>query len=96
MPLINALRLFFVAAILLFSTLAQAQAGSASDKATWWQEGSADEGGDVAVLRSPNDERQYRYFQLDNKMKVLLVSDPKAEKSAAALNVYVGSFQNPN
>ncbi|MEZ0151955.1 MAG: insulinase family protein, partial [Candidatus Reddybacter sp.] len=93
MPLINAVRLFFVVTLVLFGFLAEA--GAASDQATWWQDGSADEGGDVAVLRSPNDERQYRYFQLDNKMKVLLVSDPKAEKSAASLNVYVGSFQNP-
>ncbi|MEZ0174987.1 MAG: insulinase family protein [Candidatus Reddybacter sp.] len=93
MPLINAVRLFFVVTLVLFVSLAEA--GAASDQANWWQKGSADEGGDVAVLRSPNDERQYRYFQLDNKMKVLLVSDPKAEKSAASLNVYVGSFQNP-
>jgi secreted Zn-dependent insulinase-like peptidase len=93
MPRIKTVRLFFVAAILLISTLAQAQAGP--DKAPWWQAGSASEGGEVAVLRSPNDERQYRYFQLDNKMKVLLVSDARAEKSAASLNVYVGSFQNP-
>ena len=93
MPLINTVRLFFVVTLVLFVSLAEA--GVASDKATWWHEGSAGEGGDVAVLRSPNDERQYRYFQLDNKMQVLLVSDPKAEKSAASLNVYVGSFQNP-
>lgn len=95
MSLINPVRLFFVAAILLFTALAQAQSQAGADKARWWQEGSASEGGEVAVLRSPNDERQYRYLTLDNKMKVLLVSDAKAEKSAASLNVYVGSFQNP-
>ena len=93
LPFVSTVRLFFVACILLISALAQAGAGA--DKVRWWQEGSASEGGEVAVLRSPNDERQYRYFQLDNKMKVLLVSDAKAEKSAASLNVYVGSFQNP-
>ena len=97
LPLVKVVRLFFVASILLISALAQAQtqAEAGADKAPWWQAGSANEGGEVAVLRSPNDERQYRYFQLDNKMKVLLVSDAKAEKSAASLNVHVGSFQNP-
>ena len=83
---------FILLALLLAGSVqVLAKAGDSS----WWQEGGASESGDVAVLRSPNDERQYRYFQLDNKMKVLLVSDPKAEKSAASLNVYVGSFQNP-
>lgn len=94
MPFINAVHAIFVVTCLLVSTLVGADDGA--DKTRWWQEGSPSEGGEVAVLRSPNDERQYRYFQLDNKMKVLLVSDPKAEKSAASLNVHVGSFQNPS
>lgn len=93
MSRVDTSRLFFIVTLLLASVFAQA--GSNADQARWWQEGGAEEGGDVAVLRSPNDERQYRYFQLDNKMKVLLISDPKAEKSAASLNVHVGSFQNP-
>lgn len=49
----------------------------------------------VKVIQSENDDRQYRYLELDNKLKVLLVSDPSAEKSAAALDVHVGSNQNP-
>jgi len=93
MPPKHSIALLFVVAIMLLAPWTQA--GSTDEKASWWQGGSASEGGEVAVLRSPNDERQYRYFQLDNKMKVLLVSDAKAEKSAASLNVYVGSFQNP-
>ncbi|MBQ0720393.1 MAG: insulinase family protein [Gammaproteobacteria bacterium] len=93
MRVIKFKRLFLVAAVLLFSAVAQAR--SEADETSWWQAGSPKEGGAVAVLRSPGDERQYRYLQLDNKMKVLLVSDAKAEKSAASLNVYVGSFQNP-
>ena len=93
MPPKHSIALLFVVAAMLFAPLTQA--GLADDEASWWQEGSAGEGGEVAVLRSPNDERQYRYLQLDNKMKVLLVSDARAEKSAASLNVYVGSFQNP-
>ncbi len=50
---------------------------------------------DVQIVVSENDSREYRYLQLDNKMQVLLISDTSAEKSAAALDVYVGSNQNP-
>ncbi len=93
MPLVKLLRRVVVCLVLIPAGFMPAHAEL--DQASWWQEGTAEEGGEVAVLRSPNDERQYRYLQLDNKMKVLLVSDAKAEKSAASLNVYVGSFQNP-
>ena len=48
-----------------------------------------------AVVKSENDSRQYRAITLANKLKVLLISDPSAEKSAAALNVNIGANQNP-
>jgi insulysin len=47
------------------------------------------------VSKSDNDNRDYRYLTLSNNLRVLLISDPAAEKSAAALNVHVGSHQNP-
>ncbi len=47
------------------------------------------------VTKSENDLRDYRYLTLTNGLRVLLVADASAEKSAAALNVYVGSHQNP-
>lgn len=50
---------------------------------------------DLKVVASDNDRREYRYVQLDNKLQVLLISDPTAEKSAAALDINVGSNQNP-
>ena len=49
----------------------------------------------VQVIQSPNDDREYQYLVLDNQMKVLLVSDPEADKAAAALTVGVGSTANP-
>ncbi|ROS05452.1 secreted Zn-dependent insulinase-like peptidase [Sinobacterium caligoides] len=52
-------------------------------------------GGSVEVVKSPNDSRDYRYLQLDNGLKVLLISDPTTDKSAAALDVEVGSAQDP-
>ncbi|NJN53086.1 MAG: peptidase M16, partial [Gammaproteobacteria bacterium] len=49
----------------------------------------------VDVRKSPNDDRSYEYLVLDNGLKVLLVSDPSADKSAAALAVFRGSFDDP-
>jgi secreted Zn-dependent insulinase-like peptidase len=50
---------------------------------------------DVTIEKSPHDERSYRGLLLDNGLKVLLVSDPSAEKAAVALNVAAGSFNEP-
>lgn len=47
------------------------------------------------VVVSPNDNRAYKTLVLPNKLEVLLVSDPTAEKSAAALSVGVGLLQDP-
>lgn len=49
----------------------------------------------VEIRKSPNDQRQYRYLELPNKLRMVLVSDPATEKSAAALAVYRGSFHEP-
>lgn len=47
------------------------------------------------VQQAPNDESTYRRLTLDNGMKVLLLSDPKFNKSSAALAVGVGSLSDP-
>jgi protease-3 len=47
------------------------------------------------IVKSPNDKRLYKSIILDNQLEVVLVSDPSIEKSAAALSVKVGSFQEP-
>ncbi len=44
---------------------------------------------------SSNDPNTYRYVTLDNQLTVLLVSDEKSKKSAAALAVKVGHFDDP-
>lgn len=49
----------------------------------------------TGVIKSKNDKRSYRYLVLDNQLRVLLISDPETEKSAAALDVNVGANQNP-
>ncbi|TBR45087.1 hypothetical protein CBF23_000895 [Marinomonas agarivorans] len=49
----------------------------------------------VNIKKSQSDKNQYQYLQLENQLKVILVSDPKAEKSAAAMAVNVGANDNP-
>ncbi|WP_201264048.1 insulinase family protein [Salinivibrio sp. HTSP] len=44
---------------------------------------------------SPNDHKHYRYITLPNALRVLLVNDPHAHRSAAALSVNVGHFHDP-
>lgn len=46
-------------------------------------------------VKSQNDDYQYRLLTLDNKMQVLLISDPDTPKAAASLDVRVGSGDNP-
>ncbi len=44
---------------------------------------------------SPNDTRQVEYFVLPNNLPVLLISDENADKASAALDVNVGSGEDP-
>jgi secreted Zn-dependent insulinase-like peptidase len=44
---------------------------------------------------SPADDRAYRHLTLDNGLAVLVVSDPDTPKAAAAMDVMVGSGENP-
>ncbi len=47
------------------------------------------------LITSPNDQRQYEYLELANRLKVLLISDPTTDKAAASLDVYTGSRDDP-
>ena len=46
------------------------------------------------IIKSEQDKREYRGLLLNNGMKVLLVSDPSTDKSAAAMEVNVGNAIN--
>ncbi|MGA0806091.1 MAG: insulinase family protein, partial [Pseudohongiellaceae bacterium] len=48
-----------------------------------------------SLASSPNDTRQYRALTLANGMRVLLVSDPTADKAAAAVDIDAGSNSDP-
>lgn len=47
------------------------------------------------IVKSPEDKREYRGLLLDNGLKIILISDPTTDESAAAMNVNVGSMQDP-
>lgn len=44
------------------------------------------------ITKSPRDDRMYRGVELYNNMKVLVISDPSTDKSAAALDVHIGKI----
>ena len=46
-------------------------------------------------VQSPNDTKEYRYLELDNGLRTLLISDENADHAAASLDVNVGSLQDP-
>ncbi len=48
-----------------------------------------------APIKSDVDQRSYKNIELSNGMKVLLISDPAADKAAAAVDVATGSNNDP-
>ncbi|MFB9887688.1 insulinase family protein [Balneatrix alpica] len=48
------------------------------------------------IKQSPNDNRSYHNLTLANGLQVLLISDPATDKSAAAVDVSVGSADEPD
>lgn len=45
--------------------------------------------------KSPNDNNDYRFIELGNGLRAILVSDNNADKAAASMNVAVGSGDDP-
>ena len=52
-------------------------------------------GSGIEIERSPADTRDYRAVALGNGLEALVVSDPDADRAAAALDVNVGSANDP-
>ncbi|GAB2267014.1 Insulin-degrading enzyme-like 1, peroxisomal [Dionaea muscipula] len=49
----------------------------------------------MEIFKPRTDNRQYKRIVLQNSLEVLLVSDPDTDKCAAAMNVDIGSFSDP-
>ncbi|XOZ33878.1 insulinase family protein [Halomonadaceae bacterium KBTZ08] len=56
---------------------------------------NADVAQQLTPQTGPDASAQYRYLTLDNGLGALLVSDPRADKAAAALDVHVGAGADP-
>lgn len=52
--------------------------------------------GKVDLKLPPTEDRPHRYFVLPNGMEVIAVSDPKADKAAASMDVGVGHLSDPD
>lgn len=50
---------------------------------------------DNQIIKPDIDDRSYRIIQLNNGLTALLINDPTTDKSAAALDVHVGSYNDP-
>ncbi|XP_033611295.1 insulin-degrading enzyme-like [Cryptotermes secundus] len=48
------------------------------------------------IIKSAEDKRLYRCLELQNDMKLLLISDSSTDKSAASLDVNVGHMSDPS
>ncbi|KAL7990487.1 hypothetical protein Chor_013917, partial [Crotalus horridus] len=48
-----------------------------------------------AIIKSPEDKREYRGLELANGIKAVLISDPTTDKSSATLDVHIGSLSDP-
>ena len=47
------------------------------------------------LKKSRCNKRDYRYIQLKNEMKCMLVQDPESETAAACLHMGAGSLRDP-
>lgn len=47
------------------------------------------------IIKSAEDKRLYRALELQNGMRVMLISDPQTDKSSAAMDVYIGHMKDP-
>lgn len=50
----------------------------------------------VEPIKSEIDQKSYRGLELENGLKVMLVSDPETDQAAASLDVHVGSGSDPS
>ena len=52
------------------------------------------QGNKVKIIKSENDLKTQKYIVLPNNMKCLIISDPKTTKSAASIEIMVGSLND--
>lgn len=50
---------------------------------------------DLEFIKPDLDDRSYRFIQLPNDLKALIIQDPTTDRAAAALDVNIGAFEDP-
>lgn len=50
---------------------------------------------DLVFDKPDLDDRQYRFIELPNGLKALLIHDPTTDRAAASLDVNIGAFEDP-
>uniref|UniRef100_A0A7S4JUU6 Insulin-degrading enzyme n=2 Tax=Odontella aurita TaxID=265563 RepID=A0A7S4JUU6_9STRA len=75
-----------------FAASASASAAAKDNAAS----ASASASAPIEVESSPQDDRAYLSHTLPNDLRCLLISDPTSDKAAAALDVRVGHFSDPD
>jgi secreted Zn-dependent insulinase-like peptidase len=49
----------------------------------------------MEVIKPKIDHNEYKFIELDNKLQVLMIYDKDADKSAAAMTINVGFYNDP-
>lgn len=49
----------------------------------------------IEIIKAKRDKRKYKFIKLENELKCLLIEDKEADKSAASINIKVGSSLDP-
>ena len=49
----------------------------------------------IEIIKSSSDKREYRYLELPNQLRAIIIHDPEGDKAAAALDVKVGAALDP-
>lgn len=50
----------------------------------------------IEIVKGPLDQREYAYVKLDNGLQAILIHDPDTDMAAAALDVHVGHYADPD
>lgn len=49
----------------------------------------------MEIQKPELDQRNYRCIRLENGLEALICQDPECDKASAALDVHIGSMQDP-
>ena len=51
---------------------------------------------EIEIIKPLVDHKKYKYIELPNKLKVLLIHDPESQIASVSLDVGAGSWNEPD